>query len=104
MSRLLGLSWNTWVRIAIVSWILLFAAAWVSLTIAWMSDSDGADIFIGGSFIAVILAHAVPGDRGPGLAERPGASSPRARGGRALVDDARGDRRHRVLHRRNRNT
>ena len=61
MTRLLGLSWDTWVRIAVASWMLLFAAAWVSLAIAWMSYSEGADIFIGGSFIAVMLAHAVPG-------------------------------------------
>ena len=61
MSRLLGLSWNTWVRIAVASWILLFAAAWASLAVAWMSPSEGADILIAGAFIAVILAHAVPG-------------------------------------------
>ena len=61
MSQLLGLTWDTWVRIAAASWILLFAAAWISLAIAWLSHADGADIFIGGSFIAVVLAHAVPG-------------------------------------------
>ena len=61
MSRLLGLSWNTWVRIAVASWILLFAAAWASLAVAWMRPSEGAVILIAGPFIAVMLAHAVPG-------------------------------------------
>lgn len=61
MSRLLGLSWDTWVRIAVASWILLFAAAWASLAVAWTSHSEGATILTAGSFMAVILAHAVPG-------------------------------------------
>ena len=61
MSRLLGLSWDTWVRIAVGSWILLFAAAWASLAVAWMSHSEGANILIAGAFMAVMLAHAVPG-------------------------------------------
>ena len=61
MNRLLGLSWDTWVRIAVASWILLFAAAWVSLPLAWMNDSEKATILTAASFIAVILAHAVPG-------------------------------------------
>ena len=61
MGRLLGLSWDSWARIAAASWILLFAAAWASLPVAWMGHSEGANILIAGSFIAVILAHAVPG-------------------------------------------
>ena len=61
MSRLLGLSWNTWVRIAVASWILLFAAAWASLALSWMNRSETANILTGASFIAVMLAHAVPG-------------------------------------------
>ena len=61
MSRLLGLSWNTWVHIAIASWILVFAAAWASLALSWMNHSETANILTGASFIAVVLAHAVPG-------------------------------------------
>ena len=61
MNRLLGLTWDTWVRIAAASWILLFAAAWISPAIAWSGHSDGADILTVGSFAAVMLAHAVPG-------------------------------------------
>ena len=61
MSRLLGLTWDTWARIAVASWILLFAAAWVSVAIAWTSDSEDAVILTGAAFIAVMLAHAVPG-------------------------------------------
>ena len=61
MGRLLGLSWDSWARIAAASWILLFAAAWASLPVAWMGRSEGANILTAGSFIAVILAHAVPG-------------------------------------------
>ena len=60
MSRLLGLTWDTWVRIAAASWMLVLAAAWVSLPLAWIGHSDAADIFVGGSFVAVMLAHAVP--------------------------------------------
>ena len=61
MSRLLGLSWNTWARLASASWILLFAAAWVSVAVAWTSDSEDAVILTGAAIIAVMVAHAVPG-------------------------------------------
>ena len=46
MIRLLGLSWDAWVRFAVVSWLLLFAAAWISLPVAWLGHSEEATILL----------------------------------------------------------
>ncbi len=61
MIRLLGLSLDAWVRFAVASWLLLFAAAWISLPVAWLGHTEEANMVIGASFIAVMLTHAVPG-------------------------------------------
>ena len=59
--RAFGVDWSSWGRLAVVSWLVLFAAAWLSMLSAW-SGGVGVSLWLCGVGLAGVAAvNGIPG-------------------------------------------
>ena len=59
--RAFGVDWPCWGRFAVVSWLVLFAAAWLSMLSAW-SGRQGVSLWLSGvGLVGVAAVNGIPG-------------------------------------------
>ena len=58
----LGMAWPLWIRVAALSWLLLFAAVWLDWLYRWPSPDDPPILPVTGVLLAfTLLVNALPG-------------------------------------------
>ena len=58
--RAFGIGWRDWGRLAVWSWVLVFAAAWMALPLVWSGGAAGYRV-LGVCLAIVAVVNAVPG-------------------------------------------
>ena len=61
MDGFLGIGWPAWGRLAVASWLVLFAASWVGVLRAWDGDMAASPWLFGIVLFGIVAANGVPG-------------------------------------------